>query len=72
MTVSPRLLSEMELLPKEYEQEIFDFVSFLRNKTYPETSAFTNKNDISIENAYGILKGTGIGSEIERDEEDRM
>jgi hypothetical protein len=71
MTVTAQLLSEIELLPKEYEQEVFDFVSFLRNKS-SLASSVPNKRGISIESAYGILRGTGIDSNIERDEEDRV
>jgi hypothetical protein len=71
MTVTAQLLSEIELLPKEYEQEVFDFVSFLRNKS-SFVSSVPSKRGISIESAYGILKGTGIDSNIERDEEDRI
>jgi hypothetical protein len=71
MTVTAQLLSEIELLPKEYEQEVFDFVSFLRNKP-SFASSTSSKRGISIESAYGILKGTGIDSNIERDEEDRI
>jgi|GEM_PF-3086730 len=72
MTVSQILLSEIELLPQECEQQVFDFVSFLRNKFGSNAGVLTKSNNISIENAYGILKGTGIDSNIERDAEDRV
>jgi hypothetical protein len=70
MNISPQLLSEIEQLPREYEQVIFNFVSFLKTQKHPETTAVPIKNDeITIESAYGILKGMGIDANIERDEE---
>ncbi|MCL2845700.1 MAG: DUF2281 domain-containing protein [Chitinivibrionia bacterium] len=71
MTVSAKLLSEIELLPREYEQEVLNYVSFLRTKPRLAKNVFVNKESISIEDAYGILKGTGIDSNFVRDEEDR-
>jgi len=72
MTASQLLLSEIELLPQEYEQQVLDFVSFLRSKKRSEGGAFAKESTATIENSYGILKGMGIDSNIERDEEDRI
>lgn len=71
MTITSKLLSEIELLPKEYEQEVFDFISFLRSKVSFE-SGVPGKTEITIEDAFGILRGMNIDSNIERDEKDRI
>jgi hypothetical protein len=67
MTVTSQLLSEIESLPAEYEQDVVNFISSLRDRP-----TFSGKRGVSVEGAYGILRGMGIDSNIERDEGDRI
>ncbi|MDR2971832.1 MAG: hypothetical protein LBU83_07900 [Bacteroidales bacterium] len=68
MKISSQLLSEIEQLPGEYEQEVFNFVSFLTWKLKQSgADAQTEKKEVNpIKSVFSTLKGMEIDSNIER------